>query len=488
MRSLQLFLAACLLLAACAPRTPQPPPTAMPTVSASTTPGVRPTIDSTPTPVAISTAPPALTIPLPPTNGDYLVPPTNGDYLVPPTNGDYLATPAVVDAETTARHQRIFEQLWNTLNTQYVYPDFNGVDWPAVRLEFEAQIGRGLDDEAFWRAMAEMVDRLHDNHSTFLTPREAREEDDQLQGEYAYIGIGVYAATPEAERHAVILSVFPGSPAEEAGLRAHDAILAIDGQPVVNPDGTDNLDRIRGASGTSITLILKSSGEAPREVTLVRRRVAGALQASGHLLPAGTAGRRIAYLIVPTLWDATIEASTRQALSDLMAGGRLDGLIVDMRINGGGVSTNLLTLLGFFTSGRHGDFSGRDQSRPLLVSADPIGNSQDVPLIILISPETQSYAEVFSGVLREAGRAQLVGATTAGNIETIYGYDFEDGSRAWIARETFVPSSGDDWEDTGIVPDVTIDLAWDEFTEENDPYIAAALDLLAQPAGAIPPR
>ncbi len=459
MRLLRLLLAVFLLSAACAPRTPQPAPTATPAASASLTPGPRLTIDPAPAPVAIATTPPTPTLP---------------------------STPVVADAGTTARHQRIFDQLWNTLNTQYVYSDFNGIDWAAARVEFQARIDRGLDDEGFWRAMAEMIDRLNDDHSTFLTPDEAREEDSHLRGEYTYIGVGIYAATQEAKGQAVILDVFPGSPAAEAGVRAHDVILAIDGQPIVNPDGTDNLDRIRGLPGTRVALTVKSSAEAPREVTLVRRRVEGTLQASGRLLATGAADPRIGYLMVPTLWDAAIETSARRALGNLMAGGRLDGLIVDMRINGGGVSTNLLALLGFFTGGVHGEFVGRDQARPLAVTADPIGNSQDVPLIILIGSDTQSYAEVFSGVLREAGRARLVGATTAGNIETIYGYDFEDGSRAWIAREMFVPPSRDDWEDTGILPDVIVDRTWDEFTEENDPYLAAALELLAQPAGVAP--
>ncbi|HJW82890.1 MAG TPA: hypothetical protein VJ754_01175, partial [Anaerolineae bacterium] len=79
-------------------------------------------------------------------------------------------------------------------------------------------------------------------------------------------------------------------------------------------------------------------------------------------------------------------------------------------------------------------------------------------------------------------------APTAGNIETVYGYDFEDGSRAWIARETFIPPSGDNWENVGLAPGVRVDRAWDEFTEADDPYLAAALELLAPTAGASPLR
>ena len=107
-----------------------------------------------------------------------------------------------------------------------------------------------------------------------------------------------------------------------------------------------------------------------------------------------------------------------------------------------------------------------------------VGGSQRVPLVILVGRETASFAEVFSGVLREVGRARIVGRTTPGNIETTWGYDFEDGSRAWIAQETFRPPSGTNWEEAGIVPDVEIPLDWDEFTVEDDPQLNAALDLL----------
>jgi len=462
MRPIRLLLTLLLLLTACAPRTPQPTRSATLAASPSTTLDTSPTIDPSPTPIGVASAPPTLAI------------------------ASTSSTPSTVDADTTARHRRIFEQLWNTLNTQYVYPDFNGVDWAAAYIEFKARIDGGLSDEDFWRDMTEMIERLDDGHSFFLTPSKAREQDDQLQGNLTYGGIGIDAGAQEDKQQVVIYSVFPGSPAEEAGLRAHDAILAIDGRPILNPDGTNNLDQIRGRPGTPIVLTLRSPGEAPREVTLLRRSIDGTLRATGRLL-SETPGNRIGYILIPNLWGVAIESSARQTLAALMAEGQLDGLMIDMRFNSGGLSTNLLTLLSFFTSGQHGEFVGRDNVRVLVVTADPIGNSQDVPLIILVSDASVSYAEVFSGVLREAGRARLVGMITAGNIETNYGYDFEDGSRAWIARETFVPPSGANWEDAGIVPDISIDLAWDEFTEENDPYIAAALELLAPPAAATRP-
>jgi hypothetical protein len=65
-----------------------------------------------------------------------------------------------------------------------------------------------------------------------------------------------------------------------------------------------------------------------------------------------------------------------------------------------------------------------------------------------------------------------------GNIETLWGYDFDDGSRLWIAHETFRPRDhpDQDWEQTGIIPDLEVIVNWDEYTTENDPAVLAALD------------
>jgi carboxyl-terminal processing protease len=78
------------------------------------------------------------------------------------------------------------------------------------------------------------------------------------------------------------------------------------------------------------------------------------------------------------------------------------------------------------------------------------------------------------------GRAYLIGERTEGNIELLWGYDFEDGSRAWIARETFRPLNhpDQDWEISGITPDLILSSNWDEITTETDPLIQAALEYM----------
>ena len=120
-----------------------------------------------------------------------------------------------------------------------------------------------------------------------------------------------------------------------------------------------------------------------------------------------------------------------------------------------------------------------------VIGAD-INGSSSLPLVVLVGPNTVSFGEIYSGVLRDMGRATVIGELTGGNVELLRGYDFEDGSRAWIAHENFRPRNHpeQDWEATGIIPDVTVASNWDEVTLQTDPAIQAALDFLdgnAQP-------
>jgi C-terminal processing protease CtpA/Prc len=100
--------------------------------------------------------------------------------------------------------------------------------------------------------------------------------------------------------------------------------------------------------------------------------------------------------------------------------------------------------------------------------------------VVLVAPETMSFGEVMSGVLRDGGRATVVGQTSQGNVETIRIFDYPNGSRAWIAHDTFQYTGQEPglWEETGIIPDIEAPSRWDLYTEANDPGLAAAVEVL----------
>lgn len=383
--------------------------------------------------------------------------------------------PAQVDQATTERQLRVFRELWETVRDVYVYPDYRGHNWDAIGERYEGYVRAGLTDADFYALMQALLNELGDDHSAFLDPEAARAEADN---QFDFVGIGALVhrlpgVGPQGEA-AVITSVFPVSPAAEAGLRSHDLILAVDGGPVF--DEATGESRSLGLAGTDVTVTVQRPGQAAMDLTLTRRQVTGTLPIDYCLVP----GTRLGYILFPSFDDETIDDQTRAALEAMTAAGPLDGLILDNRLNYGGYDVVADPILGFFTAGLQGYFVSRQERVPLRVRPEEVGNSQTVPLVVLVDTGTASYGEIVSGVLRVAGRAKIVGQVTYGNVERLWQYDFEDGSLARIASETFEPRGAANgvWEETGIIPDVLVPTRWDLFTEANDPALAAAVQLL----------
>jgi C-terminal peptidase prc len=369
--------------------------------------------------------------------------------------------------------------LWRIVRDTYLYPDFNGLDWEAIGDEYRHKVEAGLTYTDFYAAMEEMISRLGDDHSVFLPPEEASAESAEFAGENDYVGIGVLTKVVTERKRLTILVVFPDSPAERAGLQPHDNILAVDGEAVVDEDGYRR-NLLRGPENTTITLTVQTPGEAPRQVDITRQRVSGAVPVPYRELTTPK-GKRVGYILLVTFADETVDDQVERALKALTAEAPLDGVILDNRQNSGGADEVARGVLGFFTSGTLGHFVDRDNRRRAFnIIGSDINGSMSVPLVVMVGSGTASFGEIFAGVLKDSGRAYIIGETTEGNIELLWGYEFEDGSRAWIAHETFRPRRhpNDNWEQSGIVPDLTVAVNWDEVTLESDAAIQAALEYL----------
>jgi carboxyl-terminal processing protease len=269
-----------------------------------------------------------------------------------------------------------------------------------------------------------------------------------------------------------VLAVFDDGPAWHAGIQQHDTLLAVDGGPIREPSGRS---RTLGPECSAVVLTVQTPGQEPRELTLIRSGVSGYLPMYPRFVPTSD-GSKIGYIFLTTFLDESVPGRVRQALEDF---GPLDGLIIDNRMNGGGLGSVTEGILGLFTSGHVGDFVTRESTDPLEIEADPVENSHEVPLVVLVAEDTISYGEIVSGILQDIGRARIVGQTTLGNVEQLRRYDFDDGSRAWLASSRFAPANSQaDWEATGIVPDVEVIADWTSFTFETDPGVAAAIALL----------
>jgi len=432
------------------------PPTATPVPTATITPSPTPS----PTPTLIAPA--------------YIPSQCDASSPIPtisPEEALQTATESHVKEIPLRLQLRILNGIESIVDDVYVYPDYNGKDWKGIVAKYREQVREGIDTEQFYIDMQLMLNELEDDHSYFISPLEVDASEAELHGESQFVGVGIYSNVDFEKGHLIVISTFPGSPAEYAGIQPHDKITLVDNLPINFENGIRTL----GPECTAVLLKVQSPDGTSHDAMLVRTSIEGNVPIDARLVPASD-GSRIGYIFIPSFFDETLPPQIEDALREF---GDLDGLILDVRMNGGGSSSVAYPIMEFFTHGRVGEFISRKDSEPLNIVANPINNSQTVPLVVMVSEDTVSFGEVFAGIMRDSRGAKITGETSLGNVELLHGYSFDDGSMMWIAAEKFDSAFSDiDWEETGIVPDITAYADWDTFNFETDPSIAAALELL----------
>jgi C-terminal processing protease CtpA/Prc len=200
------------------------------------------------------------------------------------------ATPEFhTNPEISKREQlSIVREMGDIIEDVYVYPDYNGKDWNEIESRYRQKIEAGLDTETFYIEMQNMINELQDEHSAFLSPLEVEQSDAGLRGDVQFVGIGVYGESDLERGRLIVISIFPESAADYAGIKAHDSILTVDGLAVF--DGTHN--RLRGPECSAVIVTVQSPGEAPRDVLLIRHSIEGNLKIASSVIPT-TDGSRI---------------------------------------------------------------------------------------------------------------------------------------------------------------------------------------------------
>lgn len=459
--SLRAAIIGVLFLAACSPAPQATAPTALPEPTAAPTRTPPPPTSPPPTLVPTATTPPTAT-PLPsPTPVD--IPPT--PTLAPLAENDRTA---------------LFEQIWNLVNERYVYADFGGADWEAIRQEFAQRVAATSDEAEFYGLMAELIDRLGDEHSRYASPQEVSAENAQFDGNLTYGGIG--ARIRDDEAGGFVVDIAADSPAESAGIRFGDIITAINGTPFTDTTAfgpLGPLGQVRGPQGTSVTLTVRTSGQPDRELVVVRRAIP-----AGAFPPVSTArlnDGQVGYIAIDTFNENAVDEQVGEALEALAAEGPLDGLVIDVRANAGGRVSYMLNTVGFFLSGGSiGESKGRSESFKWSVpKGRTIAAYDNVPIVVLVSEGTVSAGEMFAGGMQARGRARVVGVPSAGNVEALTPYTFDDGSELLLAESVFLLPDGTLVEGRGVIPDQQVDADWWRYELSDDPQIRAALDLLA---------
>jgi carboxyl-terminal processing protease len=389
-----------------------------------------------------------------------------------PTTGEY--GPVYSPQE----HQlRVFESLWTHLQDNYIYYESAEVDWDALNQKYMDRINSGLTNEQFTALIQELSVELPSGSLTYQSRAERIEaETSDLS---TYDGIGAFIGfTEDPIPHIILLSVIEGSPAEEAGLKAHDSILRIDGNPIQLEEGVNAVNRIRGPAGSSVTLDVQSPGEPERSIELQRAKLTstGALEA--RLIPETNYG----YILFPPITYSNLMKDVLESLQSFTTNRTLEGLILDLRIAGSARGWPLEELLTLFHDGNIGEFyNSENQEQVITINGEDQFGSQSVPLAIIVGQNTTGSPEIFAASLQAGGRAQVVGANTPGAIESTASFYLPNGSRVFIESASFRLPNGEEIGNSGVKPDVEVEAGWDEVLPDADPVLDAAVQLLSTP-------
>jgi carboxyl-terminal processing protease len=384
-----------------------------------------------------------------------------------PVTGDF--GPQVTPRE----HQtRTFEALWTLLQDNYIHYETSDVEWDGLRSAYQKRIDAGLTAGEFAALMRELEADLPEGSMLYQSRAERVEGD--IVDDSTYQGIGAFVGfNPEPQPHIILLSIIKGSPAEQAGLKAHDSIFAIDGSPVLLEEGITAVNRIRGPSGTTVKLNVRTPGRMERIVEVKR----GKLTSIGQLEVSRIAGTNHGYLLFPPVaYDGLIQ-DVLGAMQAFTTNQKLEGLILDLRIAGSSRGWPLEAMFTIFNDGVLGEFFNRKDKELIRLAGQDYFGSQSVPLVILVGKNTQGFPEIFAGSLQLQKRAVIIGETTPGGIETTTSYLLPDGSRIFLETTSFRLPNGGDIGDNGVRPDVRIEAGWDEILPNRDPVLNAAVEV-----------
>jgi len=336
-------------------------------------------------------------------------------------------------------------QLYQTIKAYFYQPD------------------RVNDQQALYGAMKGLVDQLDDPYSEFLDPTQRKDFEDSLNGEFTGVGIEITIK----DNVLTVIAPLADTPAEQAGIRAGDQILAIDGESTEGISLTQASTKIRGVEGTTVTLRVRHKDGTEEEIPIVRSQIT-VQSVTSKLVDDG----RILYIRL-SRFDEHVVLGLDQALTseDLDP---LDGIILDMRNNPGGLLTAAISISSRFVD------KGIVVSTTSRTSGDQAywstGNViPDLPLAVLVNGGTASAAEITAGAIRDHDMGILIGQQTFGKGVIQQLFDYRDGSALKLTTGEYTTPDGHVVQGVGLTPDIVV-------PDDGDP-IAVATSWIEAHAG-----
>lgn len=292
-----------------------------------------------------------------------------------------------------------------------------------------------------------MVQSLDDPFSDYMSNDEAKSFHNSISSSFEGIG----AEVQEKDGHIMIVSPIKGSPAEKAGLKTNDILLAVNGKSLQGMNTTQAVTLIRGKKGTKVELTIQRPGtNGPIKVSVIRDEIP-IETVYGEMVGDGIAKVQI------TSFSSNTSKELVKTLNDLQKKG-MKGLVLDLRQNPGGLLDQAVSISSMFVP--KGKVIVKEQDRNGKITEIPSENSgtPTLPLVVIIDKGSASASEILSAAVSESAGVPLIGEKSFGKGTVQTALDFPDGSNLKYTIAKWLTPNGTWIHKKGIQPDYPVAL------------------------------
>ena len=315
-------------------------------------------------------------------------------------------------------------------------------------------------DKMYEAALKAYVDGLGDPYTNYFTKEEYQVFEQDMAA--TYDGIGAPISKDQETKLVMIVSPYKDSPAEKAGLKTGDIILAVDGEDTTAMAPDEVAKRIRGEKGTKVTLTIqrKVNDKATMlEIPIIRATIVIPTIAARMLED------NIGYIAIYG-FDAPTAEQFRQELRNLKSQG-MKGLVIDLRGNPGGYLETAVQIADeIISQGLVVYIEDKNGNREDFSATNPA--KLDIPVAVLVDKGSASASEILAGALKDHGLATIVGTTTFGKGLVQNTFPFADGSALKVTIAKYYTPNGEYIHSKGIEPQVKVELETNENTEKSE--------------------
>lgn len=302
------------------------------------------------------------------------------------------------------------------------------------------------EDDLLHGAAKGMVEAWKDPYTRFVSPRQLKDEEIELEGKYG--GLGMYVG--ERDGQILVISPMEDSPAERVGLKPKDQIVKVDDDVVIGWTSDRVVQKLRGEPDTKVTVWVRREGEEELLSFEITREIIK-LHSVRHEMLSDDIG----YLKL-TQFKHNTSDEARSALREMIREG-MRALILDLRNNGGGLLDASVKIVSMFVrDGLVVETKGRSERANEKYYVDKGKYLTNVPMVVLINGGSASASEIVAGALNDRGRAKLIGEKSfgKGSVQTLF--PLTDGSGVYVTIARYYTPSGKVIDHVGLSPDIEV--------------------------------